>query len=306
MTIVICAPFLFQYYKVQHDQGLTRSVDEVRLYSGVWQNFIATGARVHFETWNATLYHESNSAAFPGVVAWLLALVAIVTGIAWRDPRARMWLVIGAVGAALSFGPALPGYTLLYDAIPVLQGIRAVARFALLPLLAVGVLAAFGIALVRSRLGARGQLRLAQVIGVLAVAGVNVDNARAPMAFVPFDGIPAVYAALAMDPTAIVAELPFPEPARVAVNAAAVQASTRHWRPLLNGYSGYTPKSYVDHYLAFSSFPDPSSIDALRLAGVTHIVVHVDKVPDAVAALQHVDGVRLIAADTRLRIYRIK
>ena len=305
LAVAICAPFLFQYYRVQHDQGLTRSVDEVRLYSGVWQNFIATGARLHFETWNAPWYREANSAAFPGVLPWLLAFVAVGTGIAWRDARARMWLAIGVVGAALSFGPALPGYSLLYDVVPILQGIRAVARFALLPLLAVGVLGAFALAAIRARLVTGGRARLAQIAGLVAVIGVNVENARAPMSFVRFDGIPAVYAALALEDEAVVAELPFPEPGRVAVNASAVHASTHYWRPLLNGYSGYTPASYVGHYLAFQSFPDPASIDALRHAGVTHIVVDVAKVPDAVAALQHVDGVRLLAADTRRRIYRI-
>ena len=124
------------------------------------------------------------------------------------------------------------------------------------------------------------------------------------MAFVRVEGIPPVYAALARVPDAVVAELPFPEPERVAANAAAVHASTTHWRPLLNGYSGYTPKSYVEHYLAFQGFPDPTAVEALRRAGVTHIVVDVAKVPDAVAALQKIDGVTLIASDTRRRIYQ--
>jgi hypothetical protein len=305
LVVVICAPFLLQYYRVQHDQGLTRSVDEVRFYSGVWPNFLATGARLHFDTWNAPLYRAANSAGFPGVVPWLLALVAIATGVAWRDARARMWLAIGMAGAVLSFGPAMPGYSLLYEAVPVLQGIRAVARFSLLPLLAVGMLAAFGLAHLRARMIASGRARAAGLIGVLAVIIVNVENTRAPMAFVSFDGTPAVYSALARTSDAVVAELPFPEPERVAANATAVHASTTHWHPLLNGYSGYTPKSYVDHYLAFRGFPDASAVDALRQAGVTHIVVDVAKVPDAVAALQKIDGVTLIASDTRRRIYRI-
>ena len=190
LAAAICAPFLLQYYRVQHDQGLTRSVDEVRLYSGVWQNFIATGARLHLETWNAPWYRAANSAAFPGVVPWIFALVAIGTGLAWRDRRARMWLAIGLVGAALSFGPALPGYAVLYEALPILQGIRAVARFALLPLLAVGVLGAFGLAAIRARLGAAGHTRVAQALGVAAVIAVNAENTRAPMTFVRFDGIP--------------------------------------------------------------------------------------------------------------------
>lgn len=305
LALLVCAPFLFQYYRVQHDQGLTRSVDEVRLYSGVWQNFLATGARVHFETWAAPYYRAANSAAFPGVLPLVLALAAVARGVALRDPRARMWLVIGVAGAALSFGPALPGYSLLYEAVPLLQGIRAVARFALLALLAVGVLAAFGLASVRARWRQGGHARLAQVAGIAAVALVNVENTRAPMAFVRFDGIPPIYATLAQQHHAVVAELPFPEPARVAANAAAVHASTMYWQPLVNGYSGYTPASYVAHYVAFQSFPDPSALDALRRAGVTHIVVDVTKAPDAVAALQRIDGVRLLASDTRRRIYRI-
>jgi hypothetical protein len=115
-----------------------------------------------------------------------------------------------------------------------------------------------------------------------------------------------VYQALAHESDAVVAELPFPEPARVTVNAAAVQASTAYWKPLLNGYSGYTPKSYVEHYLAFQGFPGADSIDALRQAGVTHIVVHVDQAPDAVAALARMPGVTLLAADTDRRIYRLR
>ncbi|BCS32700.1 hypothetical protein TBR22_A19220 [Luteitalea sp. TBR-22] len=303
---LLCAPFLLQYYRVQQDQGLTRSVDEVRQYAGAWANFVATGARVHYETWNASLYRQANSAAFPGVTPWLLALVAVGAGIAWRDPRARTWLAIGLVGAALSFGPELPGYAVLYRVVPILQGIRAVARFALLPLLAVGVLGAFGLAWLRTRLEARGAGRAAHALGVAAVVLVNVENTRVPMGFVEFDGIPAMYQALAREPNAIVAELPFPEPARVAVNAAAVQASTAHWKPLLNGYSGYTPRSYVDHYLAFQGFPGTDSIDALRRAGVTHIVVHVGQAPDAVAALQKMPAVTLLASDTERRIYRIR
>ncbi len=306
VALLICAPFLYQYYRVRHDQGLTRSIDEVRLYSGVWSNFIATGARVHFETWAEPFYQAANSPAFPGFLAVLLALVALGCGIAVRDARARTWLAIGVVGAALSFGPRLPGYTTLYEAVPVLEGVRAVARFSLLPLLATGALAAFGLAWTRQRLSGRGHVRVASAVGVIAVVLVNVENARAPMAFVRFEGIPPIYATLADQPDAIVAELPFPEPGRVAANARAVHASTRHWKPLLNGYSGFTPASYVQHYLAFRSFPDPSSVAALRDAGVTHIVVDVVQLPDAVAALQRIDGVALLASDQRRRIYRIR
>jgi hypothetical protein len=306
MTL-LTAPFLYQYYRVHHDQGLTRDFDEIRLYAGSWTNYLATAARVHYGWWAAGYFHAGNAAAFPGVVPLLLTLAAVTSGVAWRDGRARMWLCIGVAGVALSFGPALPGYELLYYGFPPLQGIRAVARFGFLAILAVAVLAGFGLAWVRLRIVQRWPHRrlTASALGLACVVLVNLENTRAPMAFVEAPAIPSVYKVLAQEGDAVVAELPFPEPSRVAYNGAYVWASTRHWRPLLNGYSGFVPDSYVRHWHAFRDFPDPSVLDALRDAGVTHIVVHLDEVPAAVAALRNAPGVSLLASDGQIRIYRI-
>ena len=57
-----------------------------------------------------------------------------------------MAAAIGVAGVALSFGPALPGYAALYRWLPLLQGVRGAARFGFLALVAVAVLAGFGVA----------------------------------------------------------------------------------------------------------------------------------------------------------------
>lgn len=304
---LITAPFLYQYYRVQHDQGLTRDFDEIAMYSGSWANYLATAGRFHYAWWSQQYFAVANSAAFPGVLPLLLALVALLSGVALRDGRARMWLCVGLAGMALSFGPRMPGYELFYYGFPPLQGIRAVARFGFLWLLAIAVLSGFGLAWLRMRIvrGAPRRAWLATTIGVLAVVVVNAENTRAPMAFVEAADIPPIYATLAREDGAVIAELPFPEPHRVANNGKYVWASTRHWKPLLNGYSGFLPLSYGRHWDAFQAFPDPSVIDALRAEGVTHIVVHMAQVPDAAAALKGVPGVRLFAESDAIRIYRI-
>jgi hypothetical protein len=71
--------------------------------------------------------------------------------------------------------------------------------------------------------------------------------------------------------SAVVVELPFPEPERVDRNARAVLASTRHWGRMLNGYSGFTPASYVEHARALREFPDERAWALLRARGVTHL-----------------------------------
>lgn len=308
VTALVTAPFLYQYYRVQKDQGLTRAFDEIAMYAAVWPNYLATGARLHFETWAAPYYAEANSAAFPGVLPLALALVAVLSGVALRDGRARMWLAIGLVGMALSFGPRLPGYELLYYGFPLLQGIRAVARFGFLWLFAVAMLTGFGVAWLRGRIAGDARparRRWAAACGAACLIVVNVENTRVPMGFVEAPDIPAIYRTLAPVEGAVVAELPFPEPRRFAANGAYVWASTQHWKPLLNGYSGFMPQSYGKHWEAFATFPDPSAIAALREAGVTHIVVHMAHAPDAAAALRDVPGVTLFAQTERIRIYQI-
>jgi hypothetical protein len=57
-------------------------------------------------------------------------------------------------------------------------------------------------------------------------------------------------------------------------NAEYVLNSTAHWRPLMNGYSGYTPASYSSYADVFWYFPREHAIQAMRRAGVTHVMVH--------------------------------
>lgn len=181
-----------------------------------------------------------------------------------------MLAAIALVAVALSFGPALPGYALLYRVFPLLQGIRGAARFGELALLALALLAGFGAAAIRARVGGRAGL----VLIVAATIVANVEALRAPLELTAFRGVPAVYDNLAREPGAIVAEFPMPAPEAFQVNAAYQLNSTRHWRPLVNGYSGFVPASYVEHYRALRVLPEPPAIDVLRRLGVTHIVVH--------------------------------
>ena len=44
----------------------------------------------------------------------------------------------------------------------------------------------------------------------------------------------------------VLAEVPFYPRQAIFENAEYVLNSTAHWRPLMNGYSGYTPATYVD------------------------------------------------------------
>jgi hypothetical protein len=72
-----------------------------------------------------------------------LPLALAACGAVARPRRAGRWLALGLLAWLLALGPALPPYRLLY-ALPLLQAGRYPDRFALLALLAVGLLAALG------------------------------------------------------------------------------------------------------------------------------------------------------------------
>ena len=55
--------------------------------------------------------------------------------------------------------------------------------------------------------------------------------------------------------------------------------STFHWMPLVNGYSGYYPPSYLTRIDRLRAFPGAGSTDVLRRAGVRYVIVHASAYP---------------------------
>jgi hypothetical protein len=317
---VFIAPFLLPYVRAEETQGLHRSLDEVALYSASWRDYVATAGRVHYAWWSAR-FLDGATALFPGAAAIVLAAVGIAAarprGVrpAGADthrrspaprapdvddlvgPRVRMCAIVALGAFLLSFGPALPGYRWLYRAIPILQGIRGAARFGELMLMAVAFLAGFGTAGIRRRMpGASGT--------IVACALILTAHAEAW-------GVPAVYDNLARDPRAVVAEFPIASPGGFQGNAVYELNSTRHWRPIVNGYSGHVPRSYVEAYEALRVLPEPRALAMLRRLGVTHVVIHeaefVDLKGRAVYdAVLRSDALDTVVASEGIRIMRVR
>ena len=264
--------FSYPYYAAQRDQGLTRSLDEVARYSSTWRDYLSTAGRLHYAAWSHR-FLDGSTALFPGLAALGLAIVALVSPPGLKDARIRMMAAVGVAGVALSFGPALPGYAALYRWLPLLQGVRGAARFGFLALISVAVLAGFGVAALRARYGRRGWW---PALALALIVAVNGEALRAPIAFRPFDGIPRIYQALRDPSVGAVAEFPFFPPAAIHRNARYVLNSTAHWKPLVNGYSGFVPAGYAGIAEALRDFPDDRSRAELRRLGVTHVVVHLD------------------------------
>jgi hypothetical protein len=271
---VLVLPLYLQYREAAVEQQMRRTVDSVYQFSATPDGFLASYSRLHGWLWNAGAAREFPDAYFPGIVVLGLALAGLVRAGWTRADRTRIvaTAAMAILGGVLALGTRTPLYAWVYDYVPLVSSLRAAGRFGILFLLGIGVLAAFGLAVLRQRLG-WGPLRAAVTIGVLLA--VNAEQLRAPLAFTPYRGIPRPYALLADDPGPVVlVEVPFHLPETIFMNGEYVFNSTAHWRPLMNGYSGYTPASYREYVKSFWDFPDPRAVESMRAAGATHLMLH--------------------------------
>jgi hypothetical protein len=294
-------PFLAPYWRLRYERGFSRSIGDAMTFSASWRDYASTPGRVHFALWSHDWF--SGNALFPGALGLMLVAVAVARGIALTDRRARMCVAFGLAGILLSFGAAVPGYAVLYRTIPLLQSIRVVSRFGYLEIVAIAIVAGFGAASIRRTLSGGWSRAFSAAALVLAI----LEPLAAPIELTRFDGISPIYDQLAAAPSAVVVEIPFYRPSAAFGNAKYMLNSTHHWKPMLNGYSGFLPASYQPYYEALSGFPDSVSIAALQRAGVTHVFVHTNEIgPAAVEQLTHVPALRKRAADGSIVLYTLE
>jgi hypothetical protein len=302
IVVVVLWPFIEPYWYVYRHVGLVRSLDDIRVFAASWRDYLTTPSRVHFNWWSRNFF--SGTALFPGAIATLLTLVAVGRGTAFRDPRARMCLAFGIAGIVLSFGPKVPGFATLYAVFPMIRIIRGAARYGYLGIVAAAMLAGWGVVELKRIAGAKAWPALVVVL-IAAAAG---EALCAPIWYRRVDAVPRIYAMIRNEPDAVVVEFPFYNGGNGApANVRYMLNSTEHWKPMLNGFSGFIPPSYHENFVGLRNFPDEPSIARLRDRGVTHVFVHsADMAPGVNDTLARTAGFRRLAAEDGIVLYRLE
>ena len=233
-----------------------------------------------------TLYAGLTAVTLAVTGAW----VAVRNGTIRSCPLARALVVTGAVALALSWGPSASGVAPfdLLTRLPGMSMLRAPARFALLVMLAVGVLAAYGTAFFVNRQGRRGWV----LVMCLAAAFLGESFlVRFPAGKPKPFGIPAVYDRLASLAPGAVLSLPTyrdtPEGFR---EADYLFYSTRHWHPIVNGFGRHEPAAHRDNINTLARFPAPEALRRLRELNVRYVVVHTGRATELRAAVAAAEG----------------
>jgi hypothetical protein len=279
-SCALVLPFFVHYLELQRSSGFARSLDDAARYAATWQSYLASPAHAHqpILLLARKLGWRIGEVLFPGVIAILLGVAGIATGLRAREERARARETIALYGSlgilALwgSFGPAAGLYTLLYRVVPLFTFLRAPSRFGLLIVFVLAVFSAGALATAARRFNGSTRL-LAVVVGALAILELNV---------VPFPWdralpVSANYTVLAGMPRGSVAEFPFyGERVAYPLHAQYMVLSTSHWMPLVNGYSDYIPPDFRETAFVLDSFPSNDTFAVLQKHRVRYVGIHWD------------------------------
>jgi len=267
-ALIAAAPYAIAYGANRINLG-ERLDRDVLLYSASLRNYIATPEwNVIHGGWSRQ-FGQPERLLFPGVIAIALTLAGLLT----IDRRRVILIVLGVTGFIISLGLHSPFYEPLRAVIFPYRGLRAPARASILLFLAIAALAAFG----WSRLMRDRPQRVRMVATIAMALALLLEYRSRNEAWLTLPKEPAqVYRWLGAQPRSVVAEVPF-------ARADALHAihdglymfnSTWHWQPIVNGYSGFFPKTFIELAEHTESFPDERSIDYLKQRGVDLLVIH--------------------------------
>lgn len=273
------AALYLPYVEVSRRLGVERREAEVRKLAATAASYATPAPRGVHRSWMRRLAGPAamrrlrvENTLFPGLIATALALYEAAARARART-RWTTWergLTWGAAACLLLSHAAV--YVPLMRVVPGLSGMRVPARFYVVVSLALAYWAARG----ADRLLARFRRPAAAAAAAVALAGLlAVELApNRPLPWVRIlreEEFPPVYAWLAERPeVAALVELPI-RPRR---EHEAMYYSTRHWKPIANGFSGYHPPAYQELTARIRWLPDRDGLELLRRRGITHLVVH--------------------------------
>jgi hypothetical protein len=313
---LLVAPFVVMYTRVSQRSGFERSLTEISERSADWSSYTASGAPLHLAL-GLGKPAPPHDFLFPGFLALGLGVVGLAA--LRRRQVAWVYLAVGLFGWGASLGPdGLWGFSIfrpLFETVPVFRGLRQISRYGVLALFSLSVFAGFGCAVIENLWPRRRpvwQVVIATLVFLeVCPAPLRLDRPGGDV-LMRIPDTPEVYRWIADRPGDFaILELPLPNPGVIWRNAPYVYWSTVHWHPLVNGYSGFVPPTYLQLRQLLQDFPDGLSRAALVARDVRYIVIHWERFgvgdrPIDAANLDRADWLRRVARFGEAEVFEIQ
>lgn len=202
-------------------------------------------------------------------IPWAGSAEAAALAAHWRTrPGLVLWAALALLCFTLALGPDGGLYSVL-RLVPGIGLIRAPSRFLLPGLVALAVLAAYGVDGLRRRMGVAALPLLVAALLLFAYEG-----RLAPLRVGPPPYPPDELSVWLAEQRGDFAVLEVPVDTRPPAAVRQMIRSTRHWKKLLIGYSGSAPPGYAERMERLRrGFPHPRTLELLRGMDVRYVIV---------------------------------
>ena len=287
LAAIVALPWTVPYLRVEREAAAGRNLIEASRGSAVLASYVQAPASnlLYGRTgWllpsrDARLPRKDGpeQGLFPGFVVILLAIAGAILAPRHLRKTAAVYATLTVVGIVLSLGPdgIRPLYVALHRSLFGMSAIRAAARFSVLALCGMAVLAAVA---VRAADIARPRGR-GLVLAVL-LAAIAIEYSNGAIAFPPAPALHSNAGAWLREQPGSGAVVCVPMGFDTTNTRCMLQA-LEHRRPVANGYAGLRPPFFPTLVDAMRELPSPDSLVTLHDLGVEYIVSDRPLMPDA-------------------------
>ena len=279
IAILVALPWSIPYLQVKREVGAGRNLFEASAGSAVLASYVqappenllygrtgwlrpAAGQRLPRKD-------GAEQALFPGFCALALALLGLMAAPRPLRKTAVVYTVVGLVGLLLSLGPdgIRPLYAALYQVLVGMEAIRAPARFSVLTLAGIAMLAAVAVRTLEVR-APRARLLVAPAL--LAIVALEFSNGS--IAYPAAPTLTSNAGRWLRDQPGSGAVICLPMDFGIDDNTRCMVQSLEHGRSIVNGYSGLQPPFFAALVDAMSRMPSADGLLALHDLGVEYVV----------------------------------
>jgi PA14 domain len=255
---LLLVPVTRPYMRMRAFEGVEFTLADQAVHATTLESYLAAPSRLYGPITRRQMDSSRvRDPLFPG----LALLVLGIAGLAVAPRRYRVVALATSLAAiVISLGPETALFRWAYGHLVLLHGIRALGRFSLVPILMLSVLAGIAIA-------GRGRLVVLGALGLLLAESANV-----PLRYGLY-APPSAAARWLAGKTGAVAYLPLGGDG----DTEAMLQGIAHFRPLVNGDSGFVPRAYGRALeLLGGQGLSPEGLRLLRGLGVRQVVARDD------------------------------
>jgi len=289
MTGLIFIAITYPYIISRKVWGFKRSMDECIAFSADLFSYMSISTKniifLGHSIFSATTFNHEKI-LFPGIICLVLSIIAIK-----QKNQFKLPLLIGAISSfILSLGPFLQvnntltkiplPYLVFYKLIPGFSSMRVPSRFGLMVFFILSILSGIGIKAIYEKTISKKKFIL---IFALLIVGIFAEYWCYPYPVTKFEFSKSelnAYKWVKGHGDSAVIEYPvILDNSKQDINCRYMLGSTIHWKPIVNGYSGFTPSTYYEIAQNIKEIPGEEDLEFFRGIGVNTVVLHRDKIP---------------------------